>query len=125
MDIRSLSITLISLALGALALAGGCNRPVWDQKSEERMANIHNHASWYTDYNAAGSERMESTAGLIRKRRSYHEEHLEQTSDMVRKEMESDENRWHDEQPKRRAFARQQWRGNPDTIPSTWAKMVY
>ena len=125
MDTRGLTKTLISLALGAIALAGGCNRPAWERKSEERRARLHHHVSWFAEHDATGTDRMETTFHRIRQCRCYHEEHLDKTSSLVRKEMEADERRWCEERPKRRAFARRQWFGNPDTIPGTWAKMVY
>ena len=119
-----LTSPIFTLALGAMVL-GGCNRPVWEKKSEERGARVHNKLSRYAKHDADGSERMEKTFNLMSQRRGYHEEHLEKTSSLVRKEMESDSRRWSEERPKRRAFARRQWCGNPDTIPGTWAKMVY
>lgn len=61
----------------------------------------------------------------IRESHDYHEDHLARTGDMVQREVESDITRWSEERPKRRAFASRYFRGNPETIPATWAKMVY
>jgi hypothetical protein len=125
MDARNFTRALISFAVGAVAFAGACNRLTWERKSEDRRARIHHHVSRFAEHDATGTVRMESTFNRMRQRRCYHKDHLEQTSALVRKEMESDERRWGDERSHRRAFAHRQWNGHPDTIPNTWARMVY
>lgn len=113
------------VVVAAMALTLGCNRPMWEKDTADRQARIHKHVDWYAKHDAAGKERLHAMSNRIEKHRRYHEEHLDRTRALVRREMEADERRWHDERPRRRAFARRQWYGDPDTIPATWAKMVY
>lgn len=61
----------------------------------------------------------------IRESHAYHEDHLARTEKLVQREVESDITRWSEERPKRRAFTSRYLRGKPETIPATWAKMVY
>lgn len=125
METRVRDRVLLLVALGSMELVTGCNRPAWEKKSAQRREAVRHHVCWYKVHDAAGKERLGVTFGRIRKARCYHEEHLETTADLARREMEYDERRWCEDRPKRRAFARRQWCGNPDTIPDTWAKMVY
>jgi hypothetical protein len=120
---RGLTNVLILLALGTIVLSG-CNRPVCETKSADRRTHIHSTWSRFAERDAAGTERMGMTFNLMRQRRSYHQEHLEKTSALVRKEMKADEVRWREERAKRRAFAYDQWHGDPDAIPGTWARIV-
>lgn len=117
--------SLIFLLLAAMAFTCGCNRPLWEKKSAERQERIHKHVCWYAKHDAAGKERLDTMSNRMEKHRCAHEEHLEKTRSLVRREMESDRRRWCEERPKRRAFARREWCGDPDSIPGTWAKMMY
>jgi hypothetical protein len=73
----------------------------------------------------AALERIERTVGRMREARQNRCEHLEKTADFVHKELGNDRRRWCEERPKRRAFAYDKWHGRPETIPNTWARMVY
>jgi len=114
-------------SLGTLLLIAmtGCNHSLWEPKKELRQNRIHTLSCRYARHDAEGTERIHRTLGRTSRLCAYHKEHLAKTSALVEREIESDKRRWHDEEPKRRAFIHQQWRAHPETMPKTWAKMVY
>jgi hypothetical protein len=114
------------LPIAALLLCcPACNRPEWVEKTDRRREAIHRHASSYAEFDAAGTERMGLTVDRIRRNDGYRAEHLENTATLVKTEFESDVDRWREEQPKRRDFVSRYWHGQPETIPSTWSRMIY
>lgn len=120
--VRSLTYTLsASLLLSGLA----CQRLAWEAGKERRWESFDRTAGYFRRREAEGPERLERSRATIRKSQAYHEDHLQRTSTMVKNEWEGDKTRWVEEQPKRREFASRYWRGKPETIPTTWAKLVY
>lgn len=110
---------------GLVLSCTACNRPVWEEKSATRRQAIHDEVCRFRDHEAAGKERLAHTGRRIHKMHCYHKEHLKSTTEFVRGEIDSDQRRWCEEREKRRAFARRYFRDQPDTIPHTWARMVY
>ncbi len=114
------------IALAGLGLSTtSCNRPAWEAGKAERMQKIDKKLCLIQKREASRPERLNRLEARIQKSRCYHAEHLESTRALVHREWESDKTRWCEECDKRREFARRQWCGKPDTIPATWAKIVY
>ena len=114
-------VTLWTIVLPCI----GCNTPRWEAGKHARSEKMHNTASKFRQHEAGGPERIDRTVVTIGKSRAYHEDHLVRTSKLVHSEWEYDKTRWVEERSKRRAFAGRYWHGKPDTIPATWAKMIY
>lgn len=117
-------VTCLAIA-AALSLSGGCQSPGWEQSKETRTQEMRNTTSYFVEHERQGPDRINRTMGSIERSHEYHVDHLARTGDVVRSEWEYDKTRWTEERPKRRAFASRYWHGKPETIPSTWAKMVY
>ena len=102
-----------------------CNTRRWEAGKEIRTEKVNRTASYFQDREAEGPERIDRTMQTIEHSQMYHEDHLARTGKLVRTEWDSDKKRWSEERPKRRAFASRYWHAKPETIPTTWAKMVY
>jgi hypothetical protein len=125
MSIQNHRLFLATVATLPLLFSAGCNHALWETKKERRVNRIHTLSCRYAKHDAEGKDRIHRTLGRASTHCEYHKEHLAKTSALVEREIESDERRWREEAPKRRAFVHWQWQAHPETIPSTWAKMVY
>jgi len=103
----------------------GCNDAKWREASAARQERIKQVASWYAAHDAAGSERIEETLKIDRELAEHRADHLEYTIDLIHRGYERDVRRWHDQGPRRDAALRKLWNAHPETIPDTWARMVY
>jgi hypothetical protein len=113
------------ISLGGLCLFTACHRPAWEAAKDERMQKIDDKRCLIQNRETSRPERLEWMKKRIHRSHCYNVEHLESARALVHREWESDKTRWCEERCKRRAFARDQWYGNPEKIPDTWAKMVY
>jgi hypothetical protein len=105
--------------------AAGCNDARWKEVGAVRRARIAAELKRYSDREAAGPERIKETMEIDRRLAEHSAENLEWTTELIRRSHERDVRRWHDEAPDREAMLRGQWNGHPETIPDTWARMVY
>lgn len=108
-----------------MVLPLGCHTARWEAKKQQRTEKIDREVSRYVAYDLAGEERMHRTLGTAERSYHRHQESLQRTSARVEREMESDVKRWHEEIPKRRKYVRGQWETRSESIPRTWALMVY
>jgi len=118
---------LTGSALASLIVAAvvGCSDARWKEANAVRQARITEELHWYSAHDAAGPERIAETMGFAREQAKHRAENLEYTIRLARQMHERDVQRWRDEAPKREAALRQLWNGHPETIPDTWASMVY
>lgn len=111
----------------AILLLGmcGCQPKLWHEKTDARREHRHKLVSNYARYDIEGIERIDRSLKNAETLCQYHQDHLVRTADFIENKFASDQQRWRDEQPRRRSFIRRQFHGAPETIPATWAKMVY
>jgi hypothetical protein len=122
--IRYGTVLFIGAAIVAMT-AAGCNDARWKEASAVRHARIAEELRRYSAYDAAGPERIKETMEIDRKVSEHRAENLEYTTELIRRLHERDVRRWVDEAPDREAMLRELWAGSPETIPDTWARMVY
>ncbi len=109
----------------ALSAGVGCNEARWREANTERQARIKKMATAYAAREAEGPERVRATIEMDRELATQRKACLQRTLDMVRQDWDRDITRWGDEAPHRAAALREIWDGHPETIPDTWARMVY
>ena len=103
----------------------GCNDARWRDASAVRQTRITEGLKQYSAHDAAGPERIKETLEIDRRMAKHHSDNLDYTTDLFRRLHERDVRRWYDEAPDREAMLRELWNAHPETIPDTWARMVY
>jgi len=83
------------------------------------------HLIDYAAHDAAGVDRIRRTLDLDAALNKQRTEHLTYTCGLVRALHERDVRRWKEETPLRNARLEALFRGKPDEIDDTYAKMMY
>ncbi len=103
----------------------GCQDAKWQAANEERQDRIKKITSEYAAHDANGMERIKHTIEVSRDLDVWRAECRDRMSGVIRESWDHDIRRWRDDAPKREAMLRDEWNGEPDRIPRTWARMVY
>ncbi len=103
----------------------GCGSPRFQQKQEKRDERIAYHLNAYAAHETEGMDRVHQTLDLHARLNEQRAQHLTFTCGMVRDQYENDVRRWNVNRTRRRESIRAIFHGRPDSIPDTWAKMVY
>lgn len=117
--------TYLTAALGIAVILGGCSDPRFKKKQERRDARMARHLNNYATHDAAGVDRMRQTARLDERLSHQRAEHLTYTCGLFRALHERRVQRWQEDEPLRKARLEALFRGKPDEIDDTYAKMVY
>jgi len=79
----------------------------------------------YASHDAAGVDRIRETVRLDKRLNQQRAEHLTYTCGLFRALHERDVQRWKEEEPLRKARLEALFRGKPDEIDETYARMAY
>ena len=112
-------------AFGIAVVLGGCSNPRFKQKQERRDARMARQLNDYAAHDAAGVDRIRQTLDLDATLNQRRAEHLTYTCGLFRALQERDVQRWKEEEPLRKARLEALFRGKPDEIDDTYAKMAY
>jgi len=116
---------ILAAAFGVAVVIGGCSDPRFKEKQYRRDVRTARHLKDYAAHDAAGVERIRETARLDKKLSRERAEHLTYTCGLFRRLHERDVQRWKEEEPLRKARLEALFRGKPDEIDDTYAKMAY
>ena len=117
--------TYWTAAFGVAVVLGGCSDPQFKQSQNRRDARMTRLLTDYAAHDAAGVERIRQTAELDQRLSRQRAEHLTYMCGLVRTLHERDVHRWNEEEPLRKARLEALFRGKPDEIGDTYAKMMY
>ncbi len=117
--------TILIVALGFTVVLSGCSDPRFKQKQDHRDARMARHLTDYAAHDAAGIERIRQTVELDKRISRQRAEHLTYTCGLFRALHERDVRRWTEEEPLRKARLETLFRGKPDEIDDTYARMAY
>lgn len=122
---RTIRSIIFTASLGILVLLGGCSDPRFKQQQELRDARITRHLNDYAAHEAAGVDRMRETIDLAKRIEEWHAKNLTRTCGLVRSIHERDVRRWKEEESLRKERVEAVFRGKPEQIEDTYAKMAY
>jgi len=79
----------------------------------------------YLAHDAAGVQRLQRTVELGRRLDAHHRQHLAETVKRIEKYQSFERQRRREQAPLREAQLRAMYRGKPEQIDDTFARMVY
>jgi leucyl aminopeptidase (aminopeptidase T) len=112
---------LIAVSLAML----GCNNAKYKSTRYERDRRMYGMATDYVAYNKAGPERMSYVAGVDRKVRQRQQESLDRTLKFIEDSSEREQARWDAQHKNRQSWFQRIFKGKPEQIEDTFAKMTY
>lgn len=117
--------TILAAAFGVAIVLVSCSDPRFKQRQERRDARMARLLTDYAAHDAAGVERVRQTVELDKRLSRQRAEHLTYTCGLFRALQERDVQQWKEEEPLRKARLEALFRGKPDEIDDTYAKMAY
>lgn len=115
----------VLFVVGCLCAVSGCSNQLFRQRQAIRSERIEHHLSRFAAHEAAGCDRAGRTIDRLETAADYRAEHLGRTAAMIHNGHERRVERWESQAARRRAFFARQFRGNPEQIDETFAKMFY
>lgn len=113
------------VCLFCITLLPGCADQSYKKARMERDARIAKTAGGYAKYNASGFDRMSYVAGVSRKQRERQQQSLDATLKHIEETNQRDLKRWNDQQKNRQSWWNRIFKGKPEEIDGTFAKMTY
>ncbi len=122
---RTDQLILLTFVLSVVNFLSGCSDPRFKQKQGQRDARMAYWLDAYATHDAEGTDRIDQTLALKEQLDQSRAEHLTYTSDLVQTRYDMRHRRWHEQTPLRRDRVAAYFRGKPERISDTWAKIAY
>lgn len=117
--------SLAIVSLFCFTLFAGCADQRYKKARTERDARLAKVAGGYTKYNSSGFDRMSYVAGVSRKQRERQQQSLDATLKHIEDTNQRDQKRWNGQQRNRQSWWNRIFKGKPEEIDDTFAKMTY
>jgi hypothetical protein len=114
------------LALASLAIVlSSCQDPAYQTERERRDAYIERNLEQYWSREQVSPANVEAIVKRFDEWNKRHDEYLKKMLKKTNERFESDNRRWFEEQSRREEEILEQLKGDPESIPGTWGRMVY
>lgn len=119
------SVISCAVVLGVSLWLSGCDSTKYKSARYERDQRMYKMSTDYAAYNKAGPERMSYVVGVDRKVRARQQESLERTLKYIEDSSEREQARWDSQSKTRQSWFQRIFKGKPEQMEDTFAKMTY